>query len=82
MDYSEEGMQRILSWAREKGLPVDGSEEERMDAVREAAEHELRLVLRRVKREMAKAGVARATWQSPPTWMETPGRRCGYIITW
>lgn len=29
-----------------------------MDAVREAAEHELRLVLRRVKREMAKAGVA------------------------
>lgn len=58
LDYSEEGMQRILSWAREKGLPVDGSEEERMDAVREAAEHELRLVLRRVNREMAKAGVA------------------------
>ena len=54
LDYSEEG---ILSWAREQGLNVDGSEEERMDAVRAAAEHELRLVLRRVKREMAKAGL-------------------------
>ena len=57
LDYSEEGLERILSWAREQGLNVDGSEEERMDAVRAAAEHELRLVLRRVKREMAKAGL-------------------------
>lgn len=57
LDYSEEGLERILSWAREQGMNVDGSEEERMDAVRAAAEHELRLVLRRVKREMAKAGL-------------------------
>ena len=31
---------------------MDGSEEERMDNLRLAAEHELRLVLRRVKREL------------------------------
>lgn len=57
LDYSEQGMERILEWAREKGLPVDGSEEERMDAVRQAAEHEMRLALRRVKRELAKEGI-------------------------
>ena len=58
LDYSEEGLERILSWAREQGLNMDGSEEERMDNLRLAAEHELRLVLRRVKRELAKAGIA------------------------
>lgn len=58
LDYSEEGMQRILGWARENGLPVDSEDEtERMDAVWEAASHELDNALRRVKRRLKKQGL-------------------------
>lgn len=60
LDYSEKGMERLLAWIGEqekyRGLDMD-SEAERMNAIYEAAEHELELALRRVKRAMAKDGL-------------------------
>ena len=57
LDYSEEGMGKILAWARENGLPVDSEDPtEQMDAVWEAAAHELDNALRRVKRRLKKQG--------------------------
>lgn len=46
-DYSDDGMQRVMD-------SVDQSD---MDAVRKAAEHDLELFLRRLKRELGKQGV-------------------------
>lgn len=58
LDYSEAGMERILIWGREHGLPVDSEDEtEKMDAVWEAASHELDNALRRVKRRLQKQGM-------------------------
>lgn len=58
LDYSEEGMEKILAWARENGLPVDSEDEaQRMDAIWEAASHELDNALRRVKRRLKKQGM-------------------------
>lgn len=58
LDYSEEGMKKILAWARENNLPVDSEDEaQRMDAVWEAASHELDCCLRRVKRRLKKQGM-------------------------
>ena len=56
LDYSDSGLERLQAWARSQGMPL-GTEEERLDTMRSAAEHELRLLLRRVKREMARAGL-------------------------
>lgn len=57
LDYSGEGMQKILDWGRENGLPVDSEDEaQKMDAIWEAASHELDNALRRVKRRMKKQG--------------------------
>lgn len=58
LDYSDEGLKRIMDWAREKGLDPDQAEEtELLDIQRQAAEHAIRLCLRRVKRELKKDGV-------------------------
>lgn len=58
LDYSPEGMERILAWGRAHGLEVDAEDETvRMDAVWEAAAHELDIALRRVKRRLEKQGV-------------------------
>ncbi len=58
LDYSQEGMERILSWGRAHGLEVDSEDETvRMNAVWEAAAHELDLAIRRVKRRLKKEGM-------------------------
>lgn len=58
LDYNEDGMKRILAWGRKHGLAVDSeSEQERLDAVWEAASHELDIALRRVKRRLEKQGL-------------------------
>lgn len=55
LDYSDAGMARLEKHAAEN--PADG-EAAHMEAIRQAAERELRLCLRRVKRELAKDGIA------------------------
>ncbi len=58
LDYSDEGLERVLSWGRKNGLPVDSADEMlRNDAIREAAAHELDIALRRVKRELDKSSL-------------------------
>ena len=57
LDYSDEGIARLEAWASSRGLPME-TEEQQMDAMRAAADHELQLVIRRVKRELDKAGVS------------------------
>ena len=58
LDYSDEGLERILKWGREHALPVDSKdEEESRNAIWEAAAHELDIALRRVKRRLEKEGV-------------------------
>lgn len=58
LDYSGKGMEKILAWGRAHGLPVDSDDEtEQMNAVWEAASHELDNALRRVKRRLEKQGI-------------------------
>lgn len=58
LDYSEEGMERILKWGREHGLAVDSDDgKEKRDAIWEAAAHELEIALRRVRRRLEKQGL-------------------------
>ena len=55
LDYSPAGMDRLTHWARGKGLNPEAEDEtERLDAIRAAAEHELGLVLRRVKHALSR----------------------------
>lgn len=55
LDYNEQGMEKILAWGRTNGLPVDSDNElEQMDAIWEAAAHEMELCLRRVKGRLKK----------------------------
>lgn len=55
LDYSDEGMDKLLTWAREQGMDPDhASEADRMGIIRLAAEHALRLVLRRVSRTLGR----------------------------
>lgn len=55
LDYNDMGLQRIRHWARKNGLPIDaGTEEEKQNALWEAAAHELDIALRRVKRKLGK----------------------------
>ena len=57
LDYSEEGLKKIIKWGRENGLPVDSEDEaQKRDAIWEAASHELDNALRRVKRRLKKQG--------------------------
>ena len=58
LDYSDEGLVRILEWGLKHGLSVDSKdEEERRNAIWEAAAHELDIALRRVKRRLEKQGI-------------------------
>lgn len=58
LDYSEAGMEKILSRGREAGLAVDDEDEAvRMNAIWEAADHEISNCLRRAKRKAKKLGV-------------------------
>ena len=46
LDYSDEGIARLEDWASSHGLPME-TEEQQMDAMRAAADHELHVVIRR-----------------------------------
>lgn len=55
LDYSDEGLEKILSWGREHGMPIDSEkEEEKQNAIWESAAHALDNALRRVKRWLEK----------------------------
>lgn len=61
LDYSPAGMDRLEKYIAEHPFQTDGCEDpeaEQMEQIRQAAEREMRLALRRVKRELAKEGVA------------------------
>ena len=59
LDYSEDGMGRLLAWIESQGWDMEKADEtERMEYMRQAAEREMRLALRRVKRELGKQGAA------------------------
>lgn len=58
LDYSDSGLERVIKWGRANGLPVDSEdEEERRNAIWEAASHELEIALKRVKRRLKKQGI-------------------------
>lgn len=58
LDYSGEGLERILEWGRKNALPVDSDDGgEKQNAIWEAAAHELDIALRRVKRALKKEGM-------------------------
>lgn len=58
LDYSGEGLRKILEWGQKKGVPVnDPDDTVSLPAIREAAEHELECCLRRVKRMLEKQGI-------------------------
>lgn len=58
LDYSDKGLEKIKTWARKKGLPVDSQDEqEREDALYIAADHEIDNCLRRVKNRLKKQGM-------------------------
>lgn len=58
LDYSAEGMERIMRYLEKQGIDLKAlSEEERIDAIRTAADREMQLVLRRVQRAMKQDGL-------------------------
>lgn len=58
LDYNTDGLNRILNWGNDHGLPVDSEDDaQRQNAIWEAAAHELDIALRRVKRELKKQGM-------------------------
>ena len=58
LDYSDEGLEQLLAWGAEHGLPVDSKDEkEKQNAIWEAAAHMLDNALRRVKRRLGKLGM-------------------------
>jgi len=55
LDYSPAGMDRLIAWAKKKGLSPESEDESvRMDAIRAAAEHEMTLLFRRIKHTLVK----------------------------
>lgn len=58
------------------------TEEERLDTMRAAAEHELQLMIRRVKRELDKLGLPLRYVAVTSDMDGDTGRRYGCIITW
>lgn len=56
LDYSDAGIEHIVSYAKSIGMDPDlaADEAERLQIIYEAAEHEMRLCLRRVNRELSK----------------------------
>lgn len=58
LDYSDEGIEKLQAFCREHGMDMDTMDEAaRMEAIREAARHELVLCMRRVSRLLAKDGI-------------------------
>ena len=58
LDYSDEGLDRIMKWGRKHGLEVDSTDDaQRQNAIWEAAAHELDIALRRVKRRLEKESI-------------------------
>lgn len=58
LDYSEQGMERMLAWGREHGLAIDTADETiQRDAVWESASHALDTCIRRVKYRLKKQGI-------------------------
>lgn len=58
LDYSEEGLTRIMQWGRKHGLQVDDPDDVvRANAIWEAAAHELDNAIRRVKRRLKEQGI-------------------------
>lgn len=58
LDYSDEGLKRIMKWGRKHGLAVDSTDDaQRQNAIWEAAAHELDIALRRVKRRLEKESI-------------------------
>ena len=58
LDYSGEGLDRVLDWGRANGLAVDAEDPgEQMAAMWEAASHELDNCIRRVKYRLKKQGI-------------------------
>ena len=59
LDYAPAGMARLEGWLTRQGVELDVLEEgERAELIRQAAERELSLCLRRVRRAMGQAGEA------------------------
>lgn len=53
LDYSEGGLAKLAEWIKAQGVDTDRLDEtELLDVQRQAAEHALRLVIRRVSREL------------------------------
>lgn len=58
LDYSDKGLRKLESYAKKINPDFDSlSEDERRNAIWEAAKHEASLCLRRVNREFAKLGI-------------------------
>lgn len=58
LDYSDKGMLRLKRYCKKQGHDLESmGEVERMEVIREAAEHELVLCFRRVKRELSLSGI-------------------------
>lgn len=51
LDYNHDGMQKLKEWIKKQGFPME-TEEERQNAMLEAADHEMLLCIRRAKRKM------------------------------
>ena len=65
LDYSPAGMDKLIAWAKEHPLEKSSDDEEadRMELLRRAAEHQLQLVLRRVKYALRNTETkVRAVW--------------------
>ena len=56
LDYSDEGLETIILKQSQDGVVFE-SEEEKLECMYEAANHEMKLFLRRVKRECDKQGI-------------------------
>lgn len=52
LDYSPAGLRKLKKWIEKQGFPME-TEEERQNALLEAADHEMLLCIRRAKRKMA-----------------------------
>lgn len=51
LDYNKEGMRKLEAWAKKQGFQME-TEEEKQNAMLEAADHEMLLCIRRAKRKM------------------------------
>ena len=61
LDYAQKGMDKILSWAREQGLPME-TPEEQQNSTWEAADHEMVNAIRRAKRKLPEGAELKAVY--------------------